>query len=138
MNTSIRLLEVVASNPGDLIQCILHVVDLRNNPKYIALSYSWEKDGSWTKFAAGIAGSMAGGALRHMGIKLPSSGDKDDDPDDNKTGKRVMMCDGKRKMVRLNLYDALLQFRRSAPGRHWVDAVCIIKMIQRRRRSRCR
>ncbi|KAI1363302.1 heterokaryon incompatibility protein-domain-containing protein [Xylaria arbuscula] len=118
--TSIRLLEVSASNPGDLIQCKIYVVDLRSRPKYIALSYSWEKDGSWTKFAAGVAGD----GMRKMGIRLPKSSDKDDDPDDDH-GKRLIMCNGRKMMVQANLYDALLQFRRVAPGRYWVDAVCI-------------
>ncbi|KAJ3572994.1 hypothetical protein NPX13_g4857 [Xylaria arbuscula] len=118
--TSIRLLEVSASNPGDLIQCKIYVVDLRSRPKYIALSYSWEKDGSWTKFAAG----MADDGMRKMGIRLPKSSDKDDDPDDDH-GKRLIICNGRKMMVQANLYDALLQFRRVAPGRYWVDAVCI-------------
>ncbi|KAI0506673.1 heterokaryon incompatibility protein-domain-containing protein [Xylaria bambusicola] len=124
-DTSIRLLEVSASNPGDLIQCKLHVVDLQDRPKYIALSYSWERDGSWTKFAAGIAGSIAGDGLRHMGIKLPKSEDKDGDADGDSKSKRVMLCDGKRFLIQPNLHDALLQFRRTAPGYYWVDAVCM-------------
>ncbi|KAI0538714.1 hypothetical protein GGR58DRAFT_500883 [Xylaria digitata] len=110
--TSIRLLEVSASNPGDLIQCKLHTVDLRHGPKYIALSYSWEKDESWTKFAASIAGGLLGDALRHVGVNLPKSS-KDVDTDIDNSSKRVMMCDGKKIIIKPNLYDALLQIRQS-------------------------
>ncbi|KAI0906049.1 hypothetical protein F4823DRAFT_631880 [Ustulina deusta] len=117
--TSIRLLEVGAGSPGDLIQCRLHAVDLRDSPKYIALSYSWEKDESWTKFAASIAGGLLGDALRHVGINLPKSTDADTD----NTSKRVMMCDGKKMIIKPNLYDALLQLRQVAPGYYWIDAV---------------
>ncbi|RYC57587.1 hypothetical protein CHU98_g8623 [Xylaria longipes] len=118
--TSIRLLEVSTSNPDDLIQCRLHTVDLRHRPKYMALSYSWEKDGSWTKFAASIAGELLGDALRHVGINLPKSKDTETD----NTSKRVMMCDGK-KIINPNLYDALLQIRQVTPGYYWIDAVCM-------------
>ncbi|KAI0555556.1 hypothetical protein F4679DRAFT_594040 [Xylaria curta] len=117
--TSIRLLEVSGSNPGDLIQCKLHIVDLRQSPKYIALSYSWEKDGSWTKWVASTAGGLVGDAFRHVGINLPKSKDIDSD----NTGTRVMMCDGKKMMIKPNLYDALLQIRQVTPGYYWVDAV---------------
>ncbi|KAI8954141.1 hypothetical protein F4801DRAFT_587797 [Xylaria longipes] len=117
--TSIRLLEVSTSNPGDLIQCRLHTVDLRHRPKYMALSYSWEKDGSWTKFAASIAGELLGDALRHVGINLPKSKDTETD----NTSKRVMMCDGKKMIINPNLYDALLQIRQVTPGYYWIDAV---------------
>ncbi|KAF2969623.1 hypothetical protein GQX73_g3952 [Xylaria multiplex] len=122
--TSIRLLEVSASNPGDLIQCKLHTVDLRHGPKYIALSYSWEKDESWTKFAASIAGGLLGDALRHVGVNLPKLS-KDADTDSDNSSKRVMMCDGKKMIIKPNLYDALLQIRQVTPGYYWVDAVCM-------------
>lgn len=104
-----------------MIQCRLHAVDLRDSPKYIALSYSWEKDESWTKFAASIAGGLLGDALRHVGINLPKSTDADAD----NTSKRVMMCDGKKMIIKPNLYDALLQLRQVAPGYYWIDAVCM-------------
>ncbi|KAI0411285.1 hypothetical protein F5X98DRAFT_383953 [Xylaria grammica] len=119
--TSIRLLEVSASNPGDLIQCRLHTVDLRHNPRYIALSYSWEKDESWAKFAASFAGQLLGSAVRHVGINLPKS--QDSEADAASTGNRVMMCDGKKMIIKPNLYDALLQIRQTTPGYYWVDAV---------------
>ncbi|KAI1740030.1 heterokaryon incompatibility protein-domain-containing protein [Xylaria scruposa] len=119
--TSIRLLEVSGGNPGDLIQCKLHTIDLRHSPKYIALSYSWEKDGSWTKWVASIAGELVGNAFRHIGFNLPKSKDTDTDSTDT----RVMMCDGKKMMIKPNLYDALLQIRQVTPGYYWIDAVCM-------------
>ncbi|KAI1314023.1 hypothetical protein F5Y03DRAFT_380872 [Xylaria venustula] len=119
--TSIRLLEVGAGNPSDLIQCKLHVVDLKDSPIYIALSYSWEKDGSWTKFAAEVAGGLLGSALQHAGINLFKS--RDSESDSKSTSTRVMLCDGKKMIIKPNLYDALLQLRQVAPGYYWIDAV---------------
>ncbi|KAI0975194.1 heterokaryon incompatibility protein-domain-containing protein [Xylaria arbuscula] len=121
--SSIRLLEVGAGNPSDLIQCKLHIVDLRDSPRYIALSYSWEKDGSWTKFAAEVAGGLLGDALQHAGINLSKS--KDSESDSESTSTRVMLCDGKKMIIKPNLYDALLQLRQVAPGYYWIDAVCM-------------
>lgn len=124
--TSIRLLEVGAHNAGELIQCRLHIVDLRHNPRYIALSYSWERDASWTNFAAGAGGRLLGAAFRHVGgVGIPKSKDADADTDTSTTSKRVMMCDGKKMIIKPNLYDALLQIRQTAPGNYWIDAVCM-------------
>ncbi|KAH9898686.1 heterokaryon incompatibility protein-domain-containing protein [Xylariomycetidae sp. FL2044] len=38
---------------------------------------------------------------------------------------RAIWCNGQVKAVHLNLYDALLQLRQTAPGAYWVDALCI-------------
>ncbi|KAI0430108.1 heterokaryon incompatibility protein-domain-containing protein [Xylaria sp. FL1042] len=35
------------------------------------------------------------------------------------------MCDGKKMIIKPNLYDALLQLRQVAPGYYWTDAVCM-------------
>ncbi|KAI1260530.1 heterokaryon incompatibility protein-domain-containing protein [Xylariaceae sp. FL1019] len=125
--TCIRLLELAPGSPSELIQCKLRVVDLKHNPTYIALSYAWEKDESWTKFAASVAQGLLGDTLRHVGINRTES--KPDEPASE--GTKVMMCDGRRFIIKPNLYDALLQLRKHAPGSYWIDAVCMNQKDER-------
>jgi hypothetical protein len=44
---------------------------------------------------------------------------------DEPTGKRTIICNGKMMKVWPNLYEALVHFRQSSPGRYWVDQLCI-------------
>ncbi|KAF5573912.1 heterokaryon incompatibility 6 OR allele [Fusarium pseudoanthophilum] len=139
-SSSIRLLEVKPGNPSEMLQCSLHTVDLVDNPKYHALSYTWELDPPTFPYE-----------LRYLSQKVPnfskavSSGvdtvnhtinrlmvrsrsepvDPDAKPVDNTTDRDKILCDGKGVYVKSNLYQALLQIRKAHPGLYWIDAICI-------------
>ncbi|KAI0140471.1 hypothetical protein GGR57DRAFT_520777 [Xylariaceae sp. FL1272] len=130
--TCIRLLELAPGSPSELIQCKLRVVDLKDNPEYTALSYSWEKDESWTKFAASVAQGLLGDALRHVGINLTKAKSAEDTTGNTK----VMICDGKKFVIKPNLYHALLLLRQRAPGNYWIDAVCMNQKDERESNAR--
>ncbi|KAI1319317.1 hypothetical protein F5Y16DRAFT_406037 [Xylariaceae sp. FL0255] len=68
--TSVRLLRVEAGRTGDAIRCTLTVVDLKDNPKFIALSYSWEKDVSWTRMLLSIAVVLAGDTITKFAMDI--------------------------------------------------------------------
>ncbi|KAF5627271.1 heterokaryon incompatibility 6 OR allele [Fusarium tjaetaba] len=138
--SSIRLLEVKPGNPSEMLQCSLHTVDLVDNPKYHALSYTWELDPPTFPYE-----------LRYLSQKVPnlskavSSGvdtvnhtinrlmvrsrsepvDPDAKPVNNTTDRDKILCDGKGVYVKSNLYQALLQIRKAHPGLYWIDAICI-------------
>jgi hypothetical protein len=46
-----------------------------------------------------------------------------------------IMCDGQQLEVNPNLYDALLELRRSRPGRYWIDAICINQQFHNERNA---
>nr|RBQ94015.1 hypothetical protein FVER53263_09999 [Fusarium verticillioides] len=123
-----------------MLQCSLHTVDLADNPKYHALSYTWELDPPTFPYE-----------LRYLSQKVPnfskavSSGvdtfnhtlnrlmvrsrsepvDPDAKPVENTTDRDKILCDGKGVYVKSNLYQALLQLRKAHPGVYWIDAICI-------------
>ncbi|RDW56835.1 hypothetical protein BP5796_12902 [Coleophoma crateriformis] len=106
-SSCIRLLKLERGNQDDMVQCTLQVVDLddKPTPEYVALSYTWEKDSSWW-------GLSMDPFLRSKKIG-PMKGTK------------KIICNGRVMMVLPNLYQALVQLRRTRSGNYWIDAVCI-------------
>ena len=97
---SIRLLKIHNStHPEGNIVCTVQAFDLKDKPRYCALSYTW------------------GPAIRPIGseYELPSP----DEP-------QQILCNDQPLLVTQNLHDALLELRRSGFSDWlWVDAVCI-------------
>ncbi|KAI0006392.1 heterokaryon incompatibility protein-domain-containing protein [Xylariaceae sp. FL0662B] len=119
----IRLLRIEPGSPGEMIQCSLYTVDLNARPRYTALSYSWVKDTPLSSWAADISKGMLSSIAKTVlgNFKLASQSNADEGGESPQT----ILCDGKSMTVYPNLYNALLQFRRSDPGDYWIDAVCI-------------
>lgn len=100
-----------------MITCSLRVANLEDEPKFKALSYSWVKDGSWIKNTISFISNISIG--RDHGKTM----DSEEESQDLTT--REILCNGRTMNVYQNLYDALLQLRKSCPGDYWIDAICI-------------
>lgn len=119
-STSIRLLEILkifdpAKGDGTPIECSMHTVDLADDPKYSALSYTW-----------GLPQLMYRALYEKPDVK-------------NATEKCFpVICDGRTLMVAKNLHDALEVIQadeprdcvkratsKEPPRFVWIDALCI-------------
>ncbi|KAI1085390.1 heterokaryon incompatibility protein-domain-containing protein [Whalleya microplaca] len=122
-SSCIRLLRIEPGSPGERIRCSLHTVDLNARPKYIALSYSWRRDKSLSSWVSDIPKGM----FKNMTKAVLGNSKRISQPntDEGAETTQTILCDGKSMTVYPNLYNALLQFRQSAPGDYWIDAVCI-------------
>lgn len=97
------------------------MVDLASAPKFKALSYSWGKDASWTQNTSDFISSFS---ITENNTRLITHAvDGEEQPQDLAT--RVVLCNGTVMNVHQNLYDALVQLRKSSPGDYWIDAMCI-------------
>ncbi|KAF4503258.1 Heterokaryon incompatibility 6, OR allele [Fusarium agapanthi] len=138
--SSIRLLEVKPGNPSEMLQCSLHTVDLADNPKYHALSYTWELDPpsfpyelrylsqkvpNFSKVVSSGVDTVNHTLNRLMVRSRSEPSDPDAKPVENTTDRDKILCDGKGVYVKSNLYQALLQLRKARPGLYWIDAICI-------------
>lgn len=118
--TSIRLLDLRPGEVTDPLVCNISVVDLDDNPKYTALSYSWKRDINW----------FSKNELENMANLFSSDTFQRRSPAEFLAGRREVatpvQCNGKYRLdVYPNLYDALVQLRKTKPGVYWVDAVCM-------------
>jgi hypothetical protein len=117
----IRLLTLEpGSSPGSIVRDSMRCVDLNNEPKYTALSYTWKLDltilgGSYAMTKSYAKTFLRGGEPR---IEIPQ------DTGDLKCSREII-CDGKVTKISPNLYNALVQLRRKRAGDYWIDALCI-------------
>ncbi|KAL9563736.1 hypothetical protein ACKAV7_012125 [Fusarium commune] len=138
--SSIRLLEIKPGNPSEMLQCSLQTVDLSDNPKYHALSYTWELDPpsfpyelrylsqkvpNFSKVVTSGVDTVNHAINRLMVRSRSEPSDQDAKPAENTTDRDKILCDGKGVYVKSNLYQALLQLRKARPGLYWIDAICI-------------
>lgn len=127
--SSIRLLTIQPGNPASIISCSLRVVDLENAPKFKALSYSWGKDASWTQNTSDFFSSFS---IKESNTRPSNDAiGSEEQPQDLAT--RVVLCNGRVMNIHQNLYDALVQLRKSSPGDYWIDAICINQSNQAER-----
>ncbi|KAH7240718.1 heterokaryon incompatibility protein-domain-containing protein [Fusarium redolens] len=139
-SSSIRLLEVKPGNPSDVLHCSLQTVDLSDNPKYHALSYTWvldppsfpyelrylsQKVPNFSKVVTSGVDTVNHAVNRLMVRSRSEVSDQDAKPAENTTDRDKILCDGKGVYVKSNLYQALLQLRKARPGLYWIDAICI-------------
>ncbi|KAK0618886.1 heterokaryon incompatibility protein-domain-containing protein [Immersiella caudata] len=111
-STSIRLLKLLSKTESGLLHISLKTVDLRNDPAYRALSYSWGNP-----HANGVDFTVYYNSVA----------------DEYSASHRIpIACGGKRLHIQQNLFDALCQLSTSgdsdeddADGYLWVDALCI-------------
>lgn len=96
------------------------MIDLKDSPKYIALSYSWGKDKSWS----GTVFNYFSYAYKHRHDNKTAH-DLTEINGTSPESSRTILCNDRIMVVYENLYDALLQLRKSSPGDYWIDAVCI-------------
>ncbi|EWY85773.1 hypothetical protein FOYG_12880 [Fusarium oxysporum NRRL 32931] len=138
--SSIRLLEVKPGNPSEMLQCSLQTVDLADNPKYNALSYTWELDPpsfpyelrylsqkvpNFSKVVTSGVDTVNHAINRLMVRSRSEPADPNAKSAENSTDRDKILCDGKGVYVKSNLYQALLQLRKARPGLYWIDAICI-------------
>ncbi|KAF5635705.1 Heterokaryon incompatibility protein [Fusarium sp. NRRL 25303] len=138
--SGIRLLEVKPGNPSEMLRCSLHTVDLADNPKYHALSYTWELDPpsfpyelrylsqkvpNFSKVVSSGVDTINHTLNRLMVRSRSEPSDPDAKPVENTTDRDKILCDGKGVYIKSNLYQALLQLRKARPGLYWIDAICI-------------
>ncbi|KAJ4295526.1 hypothetical protein N0V90_007539 [Kalmusia sp. IMI 367209] len=147
----IRLLEVKPGGNSSTIECDLFVVDLKDDPKYTALSYSWRSESlitsmlipSTTDFKTVAKATIKNGLgknydtirnfkKRYFGDeKQDIAANKDSTDEDAHTRAeeperiREILCNGQKMRVWPNLFDALAHLRQSHPGRYWIDQLCI-------------
>jgi hypothetical protein len=99
-NTFIRLLKVLEPSPDGNVNCALTVHELRNSPKYRALSYTW-----------GPPSDLA--SERHV------TADRS----------YPITCNGETLIITKNLLDALSSMQRTrlttSEDYLWIDAICI-------------
>ena len=74
---SVRLLSIDAAEPGGILSCTLHVVELTSVPPYTALSYVWGKPEPRTPiFCNGLQTTVTsnlGAALHKLRVKVVGS-----------------------------------------------------------------
>ncbi|ETS77148.1 hypothetical protein PFICI_11022 [Pestalotiopsis fici W106-1] len=164
-SSSIRLLKIEPGQASDVIRVSLHVVSLRDNPKYTALSYKWEKDSLINGFSERYLTSpeadegLLDALKRYMrspkqaysskaadeGIeklfeeqsesdeeesdeKESDEEEGDEEESDEENSPKYIICDGRRKGIQANLYDALVQLRKSPKAEfYWMDAICLVQ-----------
>lgn len=126
--TSIRLLYIEPGNRTEVIRCSLRTANLNKEPKYVALSYSWQEE-RWSAVNAIVGLGNAEGSIE---IGQPMDDTDSNIPDSTETkqygegSSKMIICDGRIKHISPSLYGALLQLRGDRPGReYWIDAVCI-------------
>ncbi|KAF2035397.1 hypothetical protein EK21DRAFT_84468 [Setomelanomma holmii] len=118
--THIRLLKLEPGSPTSIVRCSLRHVDLKDQPKYAALSYTWKQDPSILGGGYSMGKNVIKTFLRGDDVKV-------DIPQD--TGEleysKGIYCDEKVTKIFPNLYNALVQLRRHRAGEYWIDALCI-------------
>ena len=118
--TSIRLLHLHPGGSAIPLNCTISVVDLRDNPTYTALSYSWKRDVNWFNKDKVQAATVPSGIYlgRHRTVADFLSSRREET--------RPVLCNERHRLdVLPNLHDALVQLRRTRPGLYWIDAICI-------------
>ncbi|KAI1261723.1 hypothetical protein F5Y18DRAFT_191235 [Xylariaceae sp. FL1019] len=105
----IRLLTIWPGEIADILYCTLRVVDLEDHPNFIALSYTWSQDASWTSTSYNLlreawSGGQGSDPLAHSLV---------DQPDETK--KRII-CNHQVAEIQPNLYNCLLHLRQARPG----------------------
>jgi hypothetical protein len=145
-SSSIRLLRVEAATASDPIRSSLKLVDLNENPTFLALSYSWKEDQSLVS----LGRTFAQAQLQFSGWRATQNfeatlGQRDYISNDENRVKhkeileklsavhsfkgkwipQIIFCDGQSIAVQPNLYNALLHLRKGKTGNYWIDAVCI-------------
>ncbi|KAK1759091.1 heterokaryon incompatibility protein-domain-containing protein [Echria macrotheca] len=116
--TSIRLLDLHPGQGTDPLECSLSVVDLDDHPSYTALSYSWKRDINWLSIKEMNNFSPADLFFRHRSPAEVLA-------NRNETPNPILCNSNCRLDIYPNLYDALIQLRKTRPGLYWIDAVCI-------------
>ncbi|KAH7407403.1 heterokaryon incompatibility protein-domain-containing protein [Cadophora sp. MPI-SDFR-AT-0126] len=118
--SSIRLLYMEKGSDTDIVRCSLKVVDLDSAPVYRALSYTWSLDGSpWARaFRQVVASDFFNPFTRRLLSRWGKSrGEK---------SRKLILCNSQVMEVQSNLYNALLQLRKSHNSLpFWIDAICI-------------
>lgn len=126
--TSIRLLHIEPGSRTEVIHCSLRTVNFNEDPKYVALSYSWQEE-KWSAFNAFIGLGDAEASLetsQHMNDADSNVPNGTDTKQNDEGSSKTIICDGRIKHISASLYGALLQLREDCPGHeYWIDAICI-------------
>lgn len=97
----IRLLRIHEGTDTDAVSCDVFEADLESKPAFEALSYTWDLDPHWDTFKFDI-------------VK------------DEKKEERPILCNGKTRLITMNLYHALTELRRQKLDTPlWADQICI-------------
>ncbi|KAM0189059.1 hypothetical protein ACHAPQ_009632 [Fusarium lateritium] len=148
--SSIRLLQVKPGAPSEIIDCSLITVSLLDAPEYRPLSYTWEIDRTSLPYDLSylshkkpdISKAVKNGmsTINHKlnnfmvspqpwnpWAKKPSEDlNHGTDADSTPASERdKILCNGQGVYVKPNLYQALIQIRKTRPGLYWIDAICI-------------
>lgn len=103
-----------------MISWSIRVVNLDENPKYTALSYTWRKQLSPLQVGASMLLEVAKASYRgkQFDMEFP-------DAELELRTPKTILCNGKKISITSNLYDALPLFRQTRPdnGECWIDAI---------------